>query len=591
MLDLLLAQAIVLWGSPQFQELWFPVRILSSVSAMFWMLARLADMFMAVLRRLLPGELSALLNIVYDMLLSAGYAAMMFCTAFQGQWHPSLLLREAVGFVFMYIMLGVAFTDSSTGQLKPSAAPGFFLGVSAYLLLGVVPALARRPALLEFHRVLELFAAGGWGNVMTLLTVTLILWSLLSWAVYEVAFSLSPLLYRLRIIKAPFVHFTDPVQDDDESPVVRRNAVVASLRHSWFLLSLLAAGACLGAYWWPKLRGFGADVIPAIRSQAQSPETAAAALKLLRVLPAVSFTAVSSLPRQSRIAELARPVFRDLLSAPAAADRWLAVAALDRIDPGFSISPAELFRSTAAASLPCSWKGRTFQVLMLPLPGDDPVKARTYWISDDRGVHFSGVGPGEFREAAGAGDCALAAFGSTDGSLLMAFTETPQTPGDAPHLWLTAYSPERREVITAARVGENAAGNFALSAAKDGVSWADAPAGTAPAACSRDCGTVLGSPVLSLTMEYLTEYRSAGLAGGTIRIMSSSDRTFAYSGLNRNYKSLSDFELAFRFDPVAGFLNRWYRLARLADGRQCVSAALDPALPGLEQNDAWACGR
>jgi len=366
---------------------------------------------------------------------------------------------------------------------------------------------------------------------------------------------------------------------------------VPSLGRSWFMLSLLAGLAGLAAYWWPMLRAAGAAAAPAIQSRAQSPEAAAAAARLRRVLPAVSFTAVNAMPRSGAMAELARPVFRGLLSAPSKADRWLAAAALDRLDPAFRISTTELFGSTAAAVLPCAWKGRNFEVLLQPLPGDDQAKTRTYWISDERGVHFTGVGPGEFREVAGSGACAVAAFGSVDDSVLLAFTEAAQAPGAAPHLWLAAYDPGQREVIGAARAGENASGDFALTAAEDGVVWADAPASTAAAACSGGCGRVQGSEAVSLTTQPLVEYRGARVAGGAVKIIPNSARTFAHSGLNRNYGSLALFELVFQFDPVAGFLNRWYRLAELADGRHCVSASLDPALPGLEAKEDWACDR
>jgi hypothetical protein len=163
--------------------------------------------------------------------------------------------------------------------------------------------------------------------------------------------------------------------------------------------------------------------------------------------------------------------------------------------------------------------------------------------------------------------------------------------GAAPQLWLSAYDPERREVIAAVRAGGNASGDFALSAAQSGVVWADAPASSAAAVCSGDCGKVLGVTVLALSTEPLVEYRGAMAAGGAIRIVPLSDLTFERSALEKNYKSLPFFEAAFQFDPVAGFLTRWYRLAALADGRRCVSVALDPALPGVDAPAAWACDR
>jgi len=397
------------------------------------------------------------------------------------------------------------------------------------------------------------------------------------------AFGLSPLLYRLRIIKAL------PVRFDFSKPGSR--AAAPSLARSWFLLTLLVGGAGLLAFLWPKVRAAGEAAAPALQSRAQSPEAAAAAGKLGRVLPAVSFAAVSALPRGGAIADLAVPVFQGLLSAPGEADRWLAAAALDRLDPGFRISEGELFRSATVAALSCSWKRWPFRVLMVSLPGDEPEKTRTYWIADDRGVHFTGVGPGELSEVAGSTVCAVAAYGSGSGSLLLGFTEAPQTLGGAVQLWLSAYDPEHREVIAAARAGSNASGDFALSSARSGVIWTDAPVSSAAAGCLRDCGKILGVQVLSLATESLAEYRGAMVEDGAIKIVPLPDRTYERSGLKQNYKSLPAFEQAFHFDPVAGFLNRWYRLARLADGQTCVSVALDPALPGLEEAAAWACGR
>jgi hypothetical protein len=576
-----LAQAVSVWNSPEFQAVLVPVRTLSSISAMFWMLARLADLFMAGLKRLLFSEVGALLNAFYSIILSVAYAAMMFYTSLQGGWHPSLLWRELCGFGFMYVMLGVTFRDRRTGRLKPHTPIAFFLGVCAYLALSRAPGLARLPALAEFHRVLELFAAGGWGYLMTALTALVMAWSLLSMAASEVAFGLSPLLYRLRIIKALPVRF-------DFSRT--GGGVAPSLARSWFLLTLIAGIAGVMIYWWPRLRAAGEAAAPAIQSRAQSPEAAAAAAKLKRVLPAVSFAAVSALPRRGTMADLAAPVFRSLLSAPGEADRWLAAAALDRLDPAFRISKAELFLSTAAAALPCSWKERSFEVLMQPLPGDDPDKTRTYWIADDRGVHFAGVGPGELQEVAGSTTCAVAAFGSRGGSVLLAFIEASPGPGAAPQLWLSAYDPQRREVIAAARVAANASGDFGLAAAGHGVVMADAPASSGTA-CNGDCGTVLGSPARSITVEPLAEYRGAMVVDGAIKIVPLSDRTFERSGLERNYRSVTLFESVFRFDPAAGFLVRWYRLAKLSDGRSCVSVALDQSLPGVEESAAWSCDR
>ena len=249
-----LTQALAAWNSPEFQTLLVPLRTLSSISAMFWMLARLADLCMAALKRLLFAEVSAMLNLLYVSALAVVYAAMMFNTALQGQWHPSLLWREIAGFAFMYVMLGVTFTDLSTRRLKPHTPLAFVLGVCAYLALARAPGLARHHGVLEFHRVLELFAAGGWGNVMTAVTALVMTGSLLIMAVSEAAFGLSPLLYRLRLIKAL------PVRFDFSEP--GRRGAVPGLARSWFILTLLLGGAALAVYGWPRLRAAGAAAAP-----------------------------------------------------------------------------------------------------------------------------------------------------------------------------------------------------------------------------------------------------------------------------------------------------------------------------------------
>lgn len=584
-----LAQAAALWNSPELQSLVIPLRILSSISAMFWMLARLANLLMALLKRMLFDEVSALLSVVYAIVLSVVYAAMMFYTALQGQWHPSLLWREACGFGFMYVMLGVTFTDLSTRRLKPHTLPAFFLGICAYLFFVRAPGVARHPGLVEFHRVLELFAAGGWGNVMTALTVLVTIGSLVAMIASGLAFGLSPLLYRMKIIKALPVHF-DFSRPGEEGGSGRSQAIAPSLAGSWFILTLLLGGAGMTFYWWPKVRAAGEAAVPAIQSRAQSPEAAAAAAKLKRVLPAVSFSAVNALPRKGTMADFAIPVFRGLLSAPGEADRWLAAAALDRLDPDFRISKQELFRSTAAAVLPCAWKGRSFDILMQSIPGDAPDKTRTYWIADGRGVHFTGVGPGELWEVTGSSSCVVAAF-SSGGSLLLAFIEASPGPGAAPQLWLSAYDQARREALGAVRAAANVSGDFGLAAAGSGVVFADAPAMPSSPACGANCGLVNGVKIASMTVEPLVEYRGAMVEGGAIKILPLSELSLEHSGLEGNFRSLGAFEAAFRFDPAAGFLNRWYSLARLADGRTCVSVALDPTLPGLEETAPWACSR
>ena len=577
-----LARALALWNSPDLQALVAPFTTLSSISAMFWMLGRVANLLLAGLKRLVFPEVGELLSAAYNIALSAAYAAMMFYTALQGQWHPSLLWREVCGFGFMYVMLGVTFTDLRTRRLKPHTAPGFFFGVLAFLFLSRAPGLARQPGLADFHRVLELFAAGGWGYVMTAFTALVMTVSVAAMAVSEAAFALSPLLYRLRLIKALPVRFNF----SRESGGAGRGEV-PSLARSWFVLTLLAGVIGTGLYWLPRLRA--AEAASALQSRAQSPEAAAAAARLGRVIPAVSFTAVSAMPRGGAVADLAVPVFRSLLSAPREADRWLAAAALDRLDPVFSIKRERLFSTAPAAELPCSWEGEKFALLMLPVPGDDPGKTRTWWIEDARGVHFTGVGPGEFREVEGSSACAVAAFGSTKGSVLLAFTEPARGPGDAPRLWLSAYDPKTREVAASAGVGSNVSGDFSLSGALSGVVWADLPALPGAAPCSGDCGRIEGSRVLTLEMRPLAEYRGSMVYGDGIRTLPLSQLTYEKSGLAENYRTLPDFEEAFRFDPEAGFLNRWYRLAGLEDGRRCVSVTLDPALPGLGERTVWNC--
>lgn len=583
-LETLLAKALDFWISHQLQELLRPFLVLSSISAMFWMLAHLASFCVFVMKALLPEEVSALLSVLYSMVLAVVYAAMMFHTALLGQWHPSLLWREAAGFVFMYVMLGVTFTDQKTKHLYPYAKPAFFLGMGAYLFLAVVPAVIRRPAFAEFHRVLELFAAGGWGVVMSALTVVLMVWSLVSRIAFEIAYSLSPLLYKLGLIRAPMIRFSEGGEDG-----VRRIGTIPSLSRALVMLIILLGGTWAALYWWDNLLAASARVAPAIQSRAQSPEAMAAAAKLKRVLPEVSFTAVRTLARRGPVAELAKPVFQGLLDAPAERDRLLAAAALDRMDPSFRITAGALFRSTDTAVRECSWAGARFQVLSHSLPGDDPAKTRTYWVSDERGVHYAGVGPGEIEPVAGSSACPVSVHSAEEGALLLAFAETVTEPSATRHLWMTAYHPARQEVLDAGRVGENRGGDFGLSPLGTSVSWADAPASTGAATCRVDCGKVRGTQALSLTTKPLVEYRSAAVRGGSLKTSPEPGLTYARSGLRRFFENQALFQRAFRFDPGVGFLNRWYRLAQLADGQECLSVALDPAIPGWEEADSWLC--
>lgn len=580
-MDAYQSQLLALWGSPEFQALLAPFRTLSSVSAMFWMLAKLSDLALAALKKLIFDEVGALLGFLYAAALAAAYAALMFYTSLQGQWHPSLLWREICGFAFMYVMLGVTFTDTDTGRLKPGTPAAFALGVCAYLFLARAPGLARQPQLAEFHRVLELFAAGGWGTLMTALTVTVAAWSLLRRAAAEISFGLSPLLYRLRLIKALPVRF-----DFREGG----RGMAPSLARSWFILTLLAGAAAMGAWFWPRLKAAGEAEAAALQTRAQSPEAAEAAAKLRRVLPAVSFSAVSSMPRGGAMAEFSAAVFRGLLQAPREADRWLAAAALDRLDPSFRISEAELFTSTPPAASDCASAGRRFRLLAAPLPGDEAAKAVTFWFSDDRGVHFSGVGPGELSPVPGAGGCAAAIFPSA-GAALLAFDEAPVSSGAARHLWFAAYDPQRREALGAVRAAASATGDFALSPWDRGALLADAPAAPRAEPCPGGCGRVEGVPVRSVTAEQLPEYRGALVERGAPRVAALAELTYERSGLKAQYASPGAFGAAFGYDPAAGFLNRWYRRALLEDGRSCVTAAADPALPGSEQKPAWACGR
>ncbi len=64
-------KALAAWTPPELQALLVPLRTLGSISAMFWMLARLADLLMAVLKRVIFAEAYALLNA--DLRAAAGH--------------------------------------------------------------------------------------------------------------------------------------------------------------------------------------------------------------------------------------------------------------------------------------------------------------------------------------------------------------------------------------------------------------------------------------------------------------------------------------------------------------------------------------
>ena len=266
----MIARALEVWRSAALQEALRPLLVFSSISAMFWLLARFSGALAYAIARVLPEELGSLLAVFYNLALALLYSTLMFFTASTGRWHASAVWREACGFAFLYVALGAAYMDRSTRQINAYAWPGYVAGLSGYLLLAFWPSWADQPLLAELHGLLAALSDGGVGYVLTALAGLYLLFSLFSQGLSGVFFSLSPLLYRLGLVKAPPIRLR--ARDGASASGPSLTAALAMLA----VPVALAAGAC---HWWPRLR----PLAPAALSQAPAPEALARSLR--RLLP------------------------------------------------------------------------------------------------------------------------------------------------------------------------------------------------------------------------------------------------------------------------------------------------------------------
>jgi len=177
--------------------------LLSSVSSIFWLLAKLSGAMMFLLHALLLDELGSLLAVFYNIILAVVFSAIIFLAAFMDAAPGSLLWREMGGFVFLYIALGAVYADRPTRQVNAYGWPGYAAGLAAYLLFAMKPLLLKRPELVAFYRLTEDLGTGWLGWLLTAVMVAGISLRLLRRGLRELFFLLSPMLWFFGVIRHP----------------------------------------------------------------------------------------------------------------------------------------------------------------------------------------------------------------------------------------------------------------------------------------------------------------------------------------------------------------------------------------------------
>lgn len=156
---------------------------------------------MAGLHDMVFEEFGELLAVLYNVVLAALFAAVLFLPALQVP--GELLWRKACGFLFLYLSLGAAYADPATHEINPYGRPGYAAGLCAYLAFSAAPSLLDRPELVTFYLLLE-WAANGWiGWSLTLLMAIRIAWRLLSSGLRGLLVALAPALWALGLLRHP----------------------------------------------------------------------------------------------------------------------------------------------------------------------------------------------------------------------------------------------------------------------------------------------------------------------------------------------------------------------------------------------------
>lgn len=175
---------------------------LGSVNGGFWLLARAASGFVDIFSELFWEELWSLVAILYNIALAAFFAALLFAAAIKGAPPKDLFWREACGFVMLYLALGAAYMDSE-GRLCEEGRPGYVLGLIAYILYAVHPALVADPRLLEALGLLKTVSESWVGKVMTAFVMGGLAWRLAKGGLSGLFHVLAPVLWKAGALKHP----------------------------------------------------------------------------------------------------------------------------------------------------------------------------------------------------------------------------------------------------------------------------------------------------------------------------------------------------------------------------------------------------
>lgn len=200
-----LAAALRFWRAPATRAVLGPLLYLGSVNGIFWILARAVEAVVAFFNDALWEELANLLALVYTFCLAILFSAIIFLSAAPGQGTTTLFWREALGFVLLYIALGAAYMDRSTGQIIPYSRPGYFAGLVAYVVFAAFPRALDQPLLIRFHGLIEALARGGVGWFLSAVTVFEVCWGILRRGSGWILLILSPLLWRVGLQRHPMI--------------------------------------------------------------------------------------------------------------------------------------------------------------------------------------------------------------------------------------------------------------------------------------------------------------------------------------------------------------------------------------------------
>jgi hypothetical protein len=195
--------ATAFWQHPGVRDAARAFFYLSSVSTVFWMLARCSAVFVYLVHGMLLDEFGTLLAVIFNILLAVAFAGMMFLSAVLGNGPGVLVWREAYGFLFLYLALGAAYMDQSSQDINAYSWPGYVVGLAAYLLFACFPGLLDHREFIDVYRAIAALGMGWFGWLLTGLMVIQIGVGFVRRGLQGMFMVLGPWLWYLRIIRHP----------------------------------------------------------------------------------------------------------------------------------------------------------------------------------------------------------------------------------------------------------------------------------------------------------------------------------------------------------------------------------------------------